>query len=339
MIRRPPRPTRRSSDLGGVLGSEAAVPNAQLAFSFTTVNGQTCTLGSPCTVPFQTNSVGNTSQSGINLLTSTANSVGLTVTPTNSGTNQEKFEITGGSYSGNAASASIWATARNLAGNSVNGSVNVAFANRFIVQGTTDAGLSGAQFLGALGTGILKNTTSTGVLSLAAAADVIGLWSGTCSGSTYLNGAGTCSTPSGAGNMSTSGSPAAFQTGVWTGTTSMTGVGPGASGQALLSGGASANPSYGALNLAGGSSVVTGALPASNIGTLSAGSNGLGALAVAAYPGSGVPCSTGSAWCTSFTKFGTEAGVATSADPGAFINVPMVSDGSHGMIPSASRSE
>ena len=321
---------------GGVLGSEATVSNAQLANSATTVNGQACTLGSTCTIPFQTNGAGNTSQAGINLLTSTANSVGLTVTPTNSGTNQEKFEITGGSYSGTSASAAKWTTARTLAGNSVDGSANVPFANKFIVQGTTDAGLSGAQFLGALGTGILKNTTSTGVLSLAAAADVYGLWSGTCSGSTYLNGAGVCSTPSGSGNMSTSGSPAAFQTGVWTGGTTMTGVGPGTSGQALLSGGASANPAYGALNLAGGSTVVTGALPAANIGTLSAGSNGLGALAVAAYPGSGVPCSTGAAWCTSFTKFGTEVGVATSADPGAFVNVPMVSDGSHGMTPSAS---
>jgi len=67
-------------------------------------------------------------------------------------------------------SAAKWTTARTLAGNSVDGSANVAFANTFIVQGTTDAGLSGAQFLGALGTGIVKNTTTTGVLSIAVAA-------------------------------------------------------------------------------------------------------------------------------------------------------------------------
>lgn len=66
-------------------------------------------------------------------------------------------------------SAAKWTTARNLAGNSVDGSANVAFANKFIVQGTTDTGLSGAQFLGALATGIVKNTTTTGVLSIAAA--------------------------------------------------------------------------------------------------------------------------------------------------------------------------
>lgn len=68
-------------------------------------------------------------------------------------------------------SAATWTTARNLAGNSVNGSANVAFANKFLVQGTTDAGLSGAQFMGALGTGIVKNTTTTGVESIAVAAD------------------------------------------------------------------------------------------------------------------------------------------------------------------------
>lgn len=66
-------------------------------------------------------------------------------------------------------SAAKWTTARNLAGNSVDGSANVAFANKFIVQGTSDAGLSGPQFLGALGTGLVKNTISTGVLSIAAA--------------------------------------------------------------------------------------------------------------------------------------------------------------------------
>lgn len=68
-------------------------------------------------------------------------------------------------------SAAKWTTARNLAGNSVDGSANVAFANAFIVQGTADAGLTGAQFLGSLATGIVKNTTTTGVLSIAVAGD------------------------------------------------------------------------------------------------------------------------------------------------------------------------
>lgn len=68
-------------------------------------------------------------------------------------------------------SAAKWTNARNLAGNSVDGSADVAFANKFIVQGTTDTGLSAAQFLGSLGTGIVKNTTTTGVLSIAVAGD------------------------------------------------------------------------------------------------------------------------------------------------------------------------
>lgn len=66
-------------------------------------------------------------------------------------------------------SSAKWTVSRLLAGNSVDGSANVPFANKFIVQGTSDSGLSGAQFLGALATGLLKNTTTTGVLSAAAA--------------------------------------------------------------------------------------------------------------------------------------------------------------------------
>jgi len=54
---------------------------------------------------FDVNGSGMTSVAGINYITSTANSVGLTATPTNSATNQLKFEITGSSYTGNAATA------------------------------------------------------------------------------------------------------------------------------------------------------------------------------------------------------------------------------------------
>lgn len=55
----------------------------------------------------------------------------------------------------------------------------------------TVAKINGAALSG-LATGILKNTTATGVPSIAAAADVISLWSGTCSSSTVLAGNGTC---------------------------------------------------------------------------------------------------------------------------------------------------
>lgn len=43
-----------------------------------------------------------------------------------------------------------------------------------------------------LGTGIVKNTTTTGAKSVAVASDVIGLWSGTCNSGSFLSGAGTC---------------------------------------------------------------------------------------------------------------------------------------------------
>lgn len=102
---------------------------------------------------------------------------------------------------GQANTALTWATARLLAGNSVNGSANVPFANKFIVQGTADSGLTGAQFLGALGTGLVKNTTITGILSIAVASDIFGLWSGTCNSSTFLRGDGACTAPSGSGTV------------------------------------------------------------------------------------------------------------------------------------------
>lgn len=77
--------------------------------------------------------------------------------------------LTGTAASLAVGSAAKWTTARNLAGNSVDGSANATFANKFIVQGTADAGLTAAQFLGALGTGLVKNTTTTGVLSIGVA--------------------------------------------------------------------------------------------------------------------------------------------------------------------------
>ncbi len=88
------------------------------------------------------------------------------LTPSGSAAALTNFPILNQSTTGNAAQ---WTTARNLAGNSVDGSTNVNFTNKFIVQGTADAGLSGAQFLGGLSTGLVKNTTTTGVLSIASA--------------------------------------------------------------------------------------------------------------------------------------------------------------------------
>lgn len=66
----------------------------------------------------------------------------------------------------------------------------------------------------------------------------------------FLNENGTWQTPSGAGNVSTSGSPAQFQTAVFASGTTILGIAPGTAGLPFLSNGASANPSYQALPLA-----------------------------------------------------------------------------------------
>ena len=61
------------------------------------------TAGSVPSGTFQTNGTNNTTSTSQNLITSTTNSIGLTATPSNPGTNQEKIEI-GGTYSGSLAS-------------------------------------------------------------------------------------------------------------------------------------------------------------------------------------------------------------------------------------------
>jgi hypothetical protein len=62
----------------------------------------------------QTNGSSNSSQTLLNFETSTANSAGLTITPSNPSGGIEMFEISGGSYSGNAATATTTAHVTNF---------------------------------------------------------------------------------------------------------------------------------------------------------------------------------------------------------------------------------
>jgi hypothetical protein len=69
-----------------------------------------------------------------------------------------------------------------------------------------------------------------------------------CTGSQFSqglsSGSNNCATPTGGGNVSTSGSPVQYETAAFASTTSIEGIGPGTSGQAYVSGGASAYPSF-----------------------------------------------------------------------------------------------
>lgn len=150
--------------IGALTGNASTATSATSATTATNVATANEAADTTCFINFVTASG---TQSSIPIKTNT----GLTY---DSSTNAVAATTFTGALVGNASTATTaaaWTTARNLAGNSVNGSANVAFANKFIVQGTADTGLSAAQFLGALGTGIVKNTTTTGVLSIAVAGD------------------------------------------------------------------------------------------------------------------------------------------------------------------------
>lgn len=71
-------------------------------------------------------------------------------------------------------------------------SLSVAPTNATYITQTANASLSAEQALGALATGILKSTTTTGVVSIAASSDVISLWTGTCNNTTFLRADGAC---------------------------------------------------------------------------------------------------------------------------------------------------
>lgn len=153
----------------GNLGQFATTTSAQLAavISDETGSGSLVFANSPV---LTTPNIGDATATSINTVAITGSGTPtLAVTGTSSISGSNTGDQT--TISGNAGTATKLQTARTIAGTSFDGSANIALSNKFIVQGTSDAGLSATQFLGSLGTGILKNTTTTGVLSIAVAAD------------------------------------------------------------------------------------------------------------------------------------------------------------------------
>ena len=126
---------------------------------------------------------------------------------------------------------------------------------------TTVKGING-HLLSGLGTGILKNTTATGVPSIAASLDVIALWSGSCSSTTFLRGDGACITPAGSGNVTAGGTLTNTQLVIGQGSQAVAALGSAGTNVQVLHGNASGVPFFGAVVL---STDVTGNLPPANL--------------------------------------------------------------------------
>lgn len=105
---------------------------------------------------------------------------------------------------------------------------------------------SSSQNWATLGTGIVKNTVTTGAITNAVAADVVGLWTTCTSG--YLKYDGTCTTPGGGGTVTSSGTPLIHQLPVWTTATDAKGIAVGATDKPLV-GVTAGDPAFSKLTL------------------------------------------------------------------------------------------
>jgi hypothetical protein len=93
-----------------------------------------------------------------------------------------------------------------------------------------------------------KSISGSEITSAVATATNLSSYPALCTGGQFSeglsSGSNNCGTPAGGGNMSNSGSPTQYQTAAFVNVTAIEGIGPGTAGQAYVSGGASAYPSF-----------------------------------------------------------------------------------------------
>lgn len=133
--------------------------------SVTSANGISGTVANSTTTPAITLTLGSITPISVN---------GITLSGSGSLANSGTSSLTGFTGSGTTSGTNTGDQTITLTGHvtgSGMGSFSTSSASKFILQGTTDSTVSAAQFLGALGTGIVKNTATTGVLSIAIASD------------------------------------------------------------------------------------------------------------------------------------------------------------------------
>ena len=140
-------------------------------------------------ITLQTNGSNNTSQSALNFITSTTNSVGLTATPSNPATSSEKIEITG-TYSGGIAASQVQTALSGQTGCNTSGYVYVPQSNTCVLvnSGTIAIANGGTNATSAVA-GAVPNTTSTTTSSWTSTPS-LGV-AGSSSGSIQLNASGT----------------------------------------------------------------------------------------------------------------------------------------------------
>lgn len=113
-------------------------------------------------------------------------------------------------------------TGKSIAGSEINSGVVASTVGGTGVNNSATLTLGSSSVnLASLGTGIVKNTTTTGALTDATSADVIGLFS-TCSGTQYLGADGSCHSVSASGVTSLTGDGTLYNNSASTGAVTLT---------------------------------------------------------------------------------------------------------------------